>query len=246
MPKKSLPGGSTVESVSTKQPKSTTKKVTSKRTSKAAKESALDKAYYDAVDLWNQVKESVYQDTIHSRGSAGTIRAANPRSPEDKAWWDKNGVEMVANYIRFREYGGWQVAMINGEPAVEIELQVPVGDTFIKMAIDRVMVDPQGNYCIVDLKTGRRVPESTLQLGFYRYGLKKVYGIDINIGYYWMARQSTMTDAIDLSDYTEKKIEYLVTAFDNARKAHSFIPNTSNCKMCGYTMHCIWYKGEKK
>lgn len=238
MPKKSQPGGSTEESTSTKPQKRTTKKTS---------EVIDDVASALAKQLWADHKESVFQNTILSKGLAATIRAANPRAPEGGEWWDTNGPEMVAQWIRFRQYSNWRIwTTPENVPAVEIELAINVGDTFIKMAIDRVMVTPSGELCIVDLKTGRRTPTSTLQLGFYRYGLKKIYGIEINTGYYWMARQAVMSDAVDLSDYTDEKIEYLVTAFDKARKAHSFIPNTSTCNMCGYTQECIWYKGDKK
>jgi hypothetical protein len=43
---------------------------------------------------------------------------------------------------------------------------------------------------------------------------------------------------IDLSDYTEDKLEYLVRSFDKARKSGIFIPNTNNCNRCGLTEHC--------
>ena len=237
MPKKSQPGGSTEESPSTK-PR--------KRTTKSRSKPVLDEAYYKAQSLWMEKMQGVYEDTILKKDTSFTPRASNPRSPEDKGWWDAKGPEMVADWIRFREFSGWKVWITPDlEPAVELELQVEVGDTFIKMAIDRIMVNPAGELCIVDLKTGRRNPQSTLELGFYKYGMKKVYGVDINLGYYWMARSAAMSDPVDLTDYTEEKIEYLVTAFDAARKAHSFIPNTSSCNMCGYTVHCIWYQGGK-
>jgi hypothetical protein len=200
-----------------------------------------------ASTFWDDVKEKVFENTIASKDLNSYIRAANPRSPEDRTWWDANGKGMVADWIRFRQYSGWNIWKIyNSEPAIELEFSVDVGDTFIKMAIDRVMVLPNGELAIVDLKTGKRTPQSTLQLGFYRYGLKKKLGVEINTGYYWMARQAVMSDAIDLSSYTDEKIEYLVASFDRARKAHSFIPNTSNCGMCGYTKHCVWYTKEKK
>lgn len=245
MPMKSQPGGSTEELPSTKPQKRTTKKAAAKRVPKAAP--PQDVASAIAVNYWDAVKEKVFDRTIGSKNIDSYIRAANPRSPEDRTWWDTNGSLMVADWIRFREWAGWQIWNTpDGTPAIEIELAVDIEDTFIKMAIDRVMVTPSGELTIVDLKTGKRNPQSTLQLGFYRYGLKKKFGIEINTGHYWMARQAVMSDPIDLSSYTDEKIEYLVAAFDRARKAHSFIPNTSNCGMCGYTKHCIWYTKETK
>ena len=241
MPRKSQPGGSTEESASTKPRKSTTKKPSTR----VPKPKIVDEATATAQQCWNVVQNKVLERTI---GSAPQIRSANPRSPEDKAWWDTNGPEMVADYIRFRELSGWSImTMPDGKPAIELEMQVAVGNTSIKMVLDRVLISPTGEAVLVDLKTGRRVPSSTLQLGFYRYGLKKQYNIDVDLGSYWMSRSAAMTDTADLREWTEEKIEYLVTAFDRARKAHSFIPNTSSCGMCGYTKHCIWYtKGEKQ
>lgn len=234
MPKKSQPGGSTVGSASTKPRKRTTKKPTVPD----------DAAMSSAIGYWNAVQSKVLERTI---GSAAAVRAANPRSPEDKTWWDKNGPAMVADWIRFREMSGWKIMeMPDGSPAIEVEMQIVVGDTSIKMILDRVLVSPDGEPVLVDLKSGRRTPASTLQLGFYRYGLKKQFNIDINKGAYWMTRSAAMADIQDITEWTEEKIEYLVTAFDRARKAHSFIPNTSSCGMCGYTSQCIWYANKEQ
>lgn len=236
MPRKSQPGGSTEGSASTKPRKSTTKK--------PSKPKFLDdKAMQDAVSYWSTVQQRVLERTVKS---ATNVRSANPRSPEDKAWWDTHGPAMVSDWIRFRELSGWSIlTMPDGNPAIEIAMDIAVGDTSIKMVLDRVMVSPEGELVLVDLKTGRRVPSSSLQLGFYRYGLKKQFNIQVNKGMYWMARSAAFASPTDLSEWTDEKIEYLVTAFDRARKAHSFIPNTSSCGMCGYTQHCIWYnKGE--
>jgi hypothetical protein len=200
-----------------------------------------------AVNLWEQNLAEVLTDTILSRGSAD-IRAANPRSPEDKDWWDKNGPEYAANWMRFREHSNWALWITpDHKPAIELELNVEVNGVLVKMVLDRVMMDESGRLYVVDLKTGRRTPEATLQLGFYRYGLWKKYGILVDNGVYWMARSAAMSAPVSLTNYTPEKIEYLVQTFDNARKAGIFIPNTNSCGMCGYTMHCEWYipKGEK-
>jgi hypothetical protein len=251
MKKKDQPGGSSEESSSIKPRKSTTKKAskpktTTKKTTK--KEKIIDKYTDLSVEYWEKYSAEVLTDTILSKGP-GNIRAANPRYPEDKEWWDKAGPEYIANWMRFREHSAWQIwTTPDGVPAIEIEMHVDVNGVIVKMILDRVMVNDQGELIIVDLKTGKRTPEATLQLGFYRYGLWKKYGILIDKGAYWMARQAVITDPVDLSNYTPEKIEYLVQSFDNARKAGAFIPNTNSCGMCGYTMHCEWYipKGENK
>ena len=67
------------------------------------------------------------------------------------------------------------------------------------MVADRVFWNKDtGEYVIVDLKTGKNVPDSSLQLGFYAYGLRKVYGIDAKVGYYWMARKGELSQPFDL------------------------------------------------
>ena len=105
------------------------------------------------------------------------------------------------------------------------------------MVIDRVF-EVDGELVVVDLKTSQQTPFSTLQLGFYRLGLKQVLGVDVKYGAYWMARHSGTTSLIDLTEYTEEKLEYLVGGFDKARKAGIFIPNTNNCNRCGLTEYC--------
>ena len=104
-----------------------------------------------------------------------------------------------------------------------------------------------GNLVVVDLKTSQQTPSSSLQLGFYKFGLNKVLGADVNLGTYWMARQSGTVPLIDLSTYTDDKIEYLVEKFDFARKSAIFLPNTNNCNRCSLTEHCQFTsKKEKK
>jgi CRISPR/Cas system-associated exonuclease Cas4 (RecB family) len=107
----------------------------------------------------------------------------------------------------------------------------------VKMVLDRVF-EVNGELVVVDLKTSQQTPTSTLQLGFYKLGLKQIFGIDIKYGTYWMARQEGTSNMVDLSSYTEEKLEYLVASFDKARKAGIFIPNTNNCNRCGLTEHC--------
>jgi CRISPR/Cas system-associated exonuclease Cas4 (RecB family) len=105
------------------------------------------------------------------------------------------------------------------------------------MVLDRVF-NVDGELVVVDLKTSQQTPTSTLQLGFYKLGIQQVLGVEIKYGAYWMARQQGTTPMVDLSDYTQEKLEYLVSNFDKARKAGIFIPNTNNCNRCGLTEYC--------
>jgi len=113
------------------------------------------------------------------------------------------------------------------------------------MYIDRVF-EVDGELVVVDLKTSQRTPDSSLQLGFYKAGLQQVFGVDIKLGNYWMARQSGTGSMIDLTKYTPDMIEYFVKHFDNARKAGIFLPNTNNCNRCGLTEFCPFTSKKEK
>lgn len=179
-------------------------------------------------------------DTSHWR-----VAAARTRSPEDGDWWFTNGYKFFNNWVEWRnENPHLQIARTSdGTLAVELELEPIVNNVSIKMVVDRVFQDTTtGEYLIVDLKTGKRVPTSHLQLGFYAYGLRKVYGITATKGYYWMGRKGELSQPFDLADLTDSKIELLVDMFDKARKQNIFVPNFDSCNMCGFTAHCEWYK----
>ena len=110
---------------------------------------------------------------------------------------------------------------------------------------DRVF-DVDGQLVVIDLKTSQRTPDSSLQLGFYRAGLKQVFGVDINWGNYWMARQSGTGSMVDISKYTDEMIDYFVDNFDRARRAGIFLPNTNNCNRCGLTEFCPFTSKKEK
>jgi hypothetical protein len=101
--------------------------------------------------------------------------------------------------------------------AIEIGIIPEFAGVPVKMVIDRVF-DVDGQLVVVDLKTSQRTPDSSLQLGFYRAGLKKVFGIDVNYGSYWMSRQSGTSEMVDLTKYSTDMIDYFVEKFDKARR----------------------------
>jgi hypothetical protein len=116
-------------------------------------------------------------------------------------------------------------------------------NTLVKMVLDRVMVNPEGELIILDIKTGRNTPSSDLQLAFYAAGMEQTFGIRPRWGTYWMARQGGTGVPLDLDLVPTSTVEYLIKEFNRARKANLYIPNLTNCKMCSRTDYCKWRNG---
>jgi len=178
------------------------------------------------------------KDLTNARVS-GTATKANPNK-EDVNFWLETGPKWVQGYIDWRNANpDWKIwTAPDGNPAIELGLIPELAGVSVKMVIDRVF-EVNGELVIVDLKTSKTTPTNPLQLGFYKVGLQKQFGIDIKWGSYWMARKFGISPMVDLSIYTEEKLEYFVENFDKARKSGIFLPNTNNCQYkCGLTAHC--------
>lgn len=177
--------------------------------------------------------------------SAGKPTKAAPNG-EDAAWWQQQGPAFLQSWITWRQNNPSLhiLRMEDGSPAIELPVvaQVQAGDDLIllKGYIDRVFVDSSsGQLLIVDLKTGRTTP-TPLQLAFYRRAMKEHYGMEAQYGAYWMARQGTISDVVDLSTYTDQTIDHLVAQTYAGVKAGVFLPNvTALCKGCGVKEHCF-------
>ena len=178
------------------------------------------------------------KDLTNARVS-GTATKANPNK-EDVNFWLETGPRWVQGYIDWRNANpDWKIwTAPDGNRAIELGLIPEFAGVPVKMVIDRVF-EVNGELVIVDLKTSKTTPTNPLQLGFYKVGLQKQFGIDIKWGSYWMARKFGISPMVDLSIYTEEKLEYFVENFDKARKSGIFLPNTNNCQYkCGLTAHC--------
>ena len=190
--------------------------------------------------LWDKAwaLESEGKDLTNAR-VGGRATKANPNK-EDVTFWQATGPQWVQAYIDWRKANpAWKLWKTpQGAPAIELAMLPEFAGVPVKMILDRVF-EVNGELVIVDLKTSQQTPTNTLQLGFYKVGMLKTFGIDVKWGTYWMARQHGVSPLVSLEQYTEDKLEYLVAGFDKARKAQIFLPNTNNCQYkCGLTAHC--------
>ena len=162
---------------------------------------------------------------------------------EDGTWWLKHGPLMVDRWVDWRSNSGWQIWNTpDGIPAIELGMMVEMAGVPVKMSIDRVMVTPEGELVVLDIKSGSRTPQSDLQLAFYAAGLDLAYGIRPKFGTYWMARTGIASSFIDLDVMPTYKIVDMVRMFDSTRRQGLFIPNFKHCTICPFTAVCEWRK----
>ncbi len=193
-------------------------------------------------ELWDKAwaQEAEGKDLTNAR-VGGRATKANPNK-EDVNFWQATGPQWVQAYIDWRKANpDWKLWKTpQGTPAIELAMLPDFAGVPVKMILDRVF-EVNGELVIVDLKTSQQTPTNTLQLGFYKVGMLKTFGIDVKWGTYWMARQHGVSPLVSLEKYTEDKLEYLVSGFDKARKAGIFLPNTNNCQYkCGLTDYCTF------
>ena len=193
-----------------------------------------------AQQLWSDAWVEAKGDTdLTNARVGGRETKANPNK-EDVNFWQAAGPRWVDGYIAWRQHNpNWKIwTAPDGNPGIELALTPIVAGVPVKMIIDRVF-EVDGQLVICDLKTSQKTPASSLQLGFYKLGLEKTFGIEVKWGNYYMARGNGTSEMVDLDEYTHEKMEYLVEQFDKARKAGIFLPNTNNCQyMCGLTEYC--------
>ena len=156
---------------------------------------------------------------------------------ENRDWWEKHGPQMVLDwqahmYRMLAE--GW--VMLGVETPFELDLD----GVLIRGFIDRVMVNPQGEAEAHDLKTGTRVPASTLQLGVYALGAEQALGVRPSVGRYYMTRTATFSPASSLLHYTPAVLTEWFGKTRFAIEHELFVPNvTAMCVSCGVREHCV-------
>jgi len=185
--------------------------------------------------LWNKVW---YDQVAEDEGLYGDMNTWQFAKREDMSWWYGEGLWMLDKWIEFRK--SWNVY----EDFVEKQYEIDIDDATVKMAIDRVMVDFEGNRVLLDIKTGASSQRHPLQLAVYAWALEK-QGITVDKAGFWDARTGNIS-LWNLQNLHAERIEDMLNTFDRARKDTVFLPNLSNCGRCGVMSACKYVNSNIK
>ena len=181
----------------------------------------------DAESIWNKVW---YAQVAEDEALYGDMNTWQFAKREDMSWWYGEGLWMLDKWITFRK--SWNVY----EDFVEKQYEIDIDNATVKMAIDRVMVDFEGNRVLLDIKTGASSQRHPLQLAVYAWALEK-QGVTVDKAGFWDARTGNIS-LWNLQNLHAERIEDMLNTFDKARKETIFLPNLSNCGRCGVMSAC--------
>lgn len=163
---------------------------------------------------------------------------------QDLEWWLTYGPQMVEQWQHFREESGWAIAIMpDGSPGIELDFEIRIAGVPVRGSIDRVMLAPEGEIVIVDIKGGRT--SAVMQLATYAYALKEVYGLEAEWATFWQPRLEDEKHPIG-KFWREHMPSYPWVAFEemyaNAQRgieAGIFLPNVGQgCAGCTIKDSC--------
>lgn len=187
---------------------------------------------------WNQAwAEQLETITDHSQVKAGGRASKAWPNKENKDWWDLHGPVMVGDWhlmLTARKSQGWQVL------AVEAAFNLDLDGVLIRGYIDRVMVNPNAEAEVWDIKAGSHVPAGKLQLGVYGLGAEQALGVKPILGRYYMARKAELTEPASLLAYTADRLTDWFGKARQAIEAEVFIPHVQSlCSACSVAPFCV-------
>lgn len=161
---------------------------------------------------------------------------------ENFDFWVAEGPGMVANWVAWRDARfaeGWSFLDMDGRAAIEVKVDIEFPDVRVVGYIDRIMIDRWGQAVTVDLKSGSREPDSSLQLGVYGIGMQQNYGISVPLGTYFMARKGTNTEPASLMKYSHELVGSWFGMAKRAIESEVFIPKVGPfCNGCAVSKFC--------
>lgn len=187
--------------------------------------------------------------------------AAGRGTGQGKQYWWENAPKMVSNWLQWRTEKGWEIATIPGNwddneavwgqtPLIEYEFEIQIGPVSVKGAPDRVMVLPNGDWVVVDLKSGSSTPKEPLQLGLYATVLELLGFTRPKYGTFVKVKDGESTPLVPLEKYSERYFLDLFTGLrgqlDLAVETGSFLPNVGDsCRTCSVQSSCYAIGGSE-
>jgi putative RecB family exonuclease len=209
-----------------------------------------DLPVHAAVDEFMQDFDRLLTETEEESGkprSEFKVTGETKERPQgrDQDWWNDNVTWMLQNYMNWRVSSGYQIAKINGEPAVELEFNMDLGNgTTMRGFIDRVFERPDGMLEVVDLKTGQ-TQASVYQLVTYSYAIEVMTGgAQVDYGAFFMLAKDGAKGGHSSPQYLVpfrhgSSVQQVYRRLDETIKAGFFLPNVgADCYRCPVRRAC--------
>lgn len=203
-------------------------------------------------NAWATAWELAARELVERSPDAGPIESwrAAARGAEDARWWRVAGLEMVHDFIAWKQAAGAGLQVFQTtEPTgprvwLEAELEVVLGGERVLAIPDALVVDEHGQLNVVDYKTGKP-PKDALQLGVYAAVVEAAAGIRPAWGLYYMARDVRLLP-IDLGRYPAEQVAARFAELGANLRAERFDPTPGPpCNYCPFRRDgCRYYAKE--
>jgi DNA helicase-2/ATP-dependent DNA helicase PcrA len=165
--------------------------------------------------------------------------------------WRRTGFGSTDDELQFRDRARealrlyWERERIaEGEPVwLEKKFDFKVGEHHVRGRVDRVDRLPDGDYELIDYKTGERRTEaeleSDLQLALYRLAAREAWDIEASTGSYYYVLDADKVAAPTKPDDAER-VERTVLQVGEGILSQDFEPRPSQavCSWCDYRLIC--------
>jgi DNA helicase-2/ATP-dependent DNA helicase PcrA len=165
--------------------------------------------------------------------------------------WRRTGFGSTDDELQFRDRAREALRLYwereresEGEPVwLEKKFDFKVGDHHVRGRVDRVDRLPDGDYELIDYKTGERKSEADLdddlQLALYRMAAREAWGIEASTGSYYYVLDAEKVAAPTKSDDAER-VERTVLQVGEGILSQDFEPRPSPavCSWCDYRLIC--------
>jgi DNA helicase-2/ATP-dependent DNA helicase PcrA len=168
-----------------------------------------------------------------------------------EAGWRRSGFGSSDDELQFRDRAReamrlyWEREMESeGEPVwLERKFDIRIGDHHVRGRVDRVDRLPNGDYELIDYKTGERKTEadlaSDLQLSLYRLAAHEAWDLEAGTGSYYYVLDAEKVAAPSSPDDAER-VERTVLQVGEGVLGQDFEPRPSPavCGWCDYRLIC--------
>jgi CRISPR/Cas system-associated exonuclease Cas4 (RecB family) len=162
------------------------------------------------------------------------------KGPDDIVRRRARGAEQVQGYLAWAVLQPWKLwELPDGSPAVEVPFMLDLDGVMVKGYIDQVLEYPDGTPVVNDLKTGSKLPDSTMQLGLYAVALEDLFGVRMDLGSFYMAKNNALTAPYSLGQWSRETLTRAFHNIDQAILAELFVPNVGDaCGICPVKKFC--------